>query len=180
MTDTPIVAARRTRLKDWIDDKFGGVLASFIAQTKINQGELSALLKDKSFGEKKAGKLEKQARMPAGYLVNPLAEAPEASATPLFTKERRADDGMKALQIGLESLLVAVLQKTPGAAGVFLEDVDAVARREKFSLEQGTLGSLVEIARGVHSEEEAAARARRRGGSAGRTKRGNQGQGRVP
>jgi len=180
MTDTPIVAARRARLKAWIDDKFGGVLASFIAQTKINQGELSALLKDKSFGEKKAAKLEKQARMPPGYLVQPLTDAQPSTPTQIFTSERRANDNLLALQIGLESLLVAVLQRTPGSAGVFLEDAEGVAKREKFSLERGTLGSLVDIARGVHSEEEAAARVRRRGGSAARTKRGSQGQDKEP
>jgi len=43
---------------------------SFIDKTGINQGELSALLKNKSFGEKKARKLETDAGMPAYWLDN--------------------------------------------------------------------------------------------------------------
>lgn len=67
-TDTPVVACRRRRLGEWIDTHFGGVQAEFVAATGINQGELSGLLRTKSFGEKKARSLECQAKMPAGYL----------------------------------------------------------------------------------------------------------------
>lgn len=65
------IAARRARLRAWIDEHFGGVQQDFVAAVGINQGELSGLLRDKSFGEKKARKLELAARMPAGYLVTP-------------------------------------------------------------------------------------------------------------
>lgn len=67
-TDTPVVATRRRRLKQWIDENHGGSQASFVLATGINQGELSLLLKDKSFGEKKAAAIEASARMPPGYL----------------------------------------------------------------------------------------------------------------
>jgi hypothetical protein len=64
---------RRVQLKRWIDELFEGSQAAFIAstndgKTQINQGELSGLLKEKSFGEKRARRLELQAGMPAGYL----------------------------------------------------------------------------------------------------------------
>jgi hypothetical protein len=64
---------RRLQLKRWIDDLFEGSQAAFIASTndgtsQVNQGELSGLLKAKSFGEKRARRLEQQAGMPDGYL----------------------------------------------------------------------------------------------------------------
>jgi len=67
-TNTEVVARRRRKLKAWIDEKFKGVQASFVERTGINQGELSGLLKEKSFGEKKARALERQAGMPQYWL----------------------------------------------------------------------------------------------------------------
>lgn len=62
------VAIRRRKLREWIDTHHAGVQASFVAKTEINQGELSGLLKNKSFGEKRARAIEKLAGMPPGYL----------------------------------------------------------------------------------------------------------------
>ncbi len=45
---------RRRNLRQWIADKYGGQQTRFAEAIAINQGELSALLKNKSFGEKKA------------------------------------------------------------------------------------------------------------------------------
>lgn len=67
-TDTAAVALRRRRLKQWIDERYKGVQAAFVADSGINQGEVSGLLKNKSFGEKRAASLEAAAGMPAGYL----------------------------------------------------------------------------------------------------------------
>lgn len=72
-TEDPVVANRRSRLKLWIDTNCAGSQKLFIASTndgdkQINQGELSGLLRSKSFGEKRARALERQARMPVGYL----------------------------------------------------------------------------------------------------------------
>lgn len=77
--DSPIVAARRQRLKGWIDQHFAGEQARFLAHlpeaTRVNQGLLSGLLGGgKSFGEKQADKLEKLYGMPEGYLVKALDE----------------------------------------------------------------------------------------------------------
>ena len=79
MTDikNPAAYNRRLQLRKWIDDRFGGVQAAFIASTndgdkQLNQGELSGLLGQKSFGEKKARSLELQAGMPKGYLDQSL------------------------------------------------------------------------------------------------------------
>ena len=63
-----IVTIRRQRLQQIIDEMFGGSQAKFIEKTEINQGELSGLLKQKSFGEKKARKIEQQIGLAAGYL----------------------------------------------------------------------------------------------------------------
>lgn len=108
--------------------------------------------------------------------VLPAALGGPAPAAParIFTKERRASDDILAIQIGLESLLMAVLQRVPGAAGAFLADAKKVADGHGFSMNAGHLGQLADIAREVHSEEEAAARVRQRAGSVARTRRGNQ------
>jgi len=63
-----VVKVRRERLWEWIEDKYKGIQAGFVEDTGINQGELSALLKDKSFGERKARNIEKMAGMPDGWL----------------------------------------------------------------------------------------------------------------
>jgi SOS-response transcriptional repressor LexA len=62
------VQKRRSRLRGWIDLKCEGSQARFVEVTGINQGELSGLLKTKSFGEKKARTLEIHAGMPPMYL----------------------------------------------------------------------------------------------------------------
>ncbi|MBU2049658.1 MAG: helix-turn-helix transcriptional regulator [Gammaproteobacteria bacterium] len=67
-SDSPLVSRRRARLQQWINERHGGSQASFVAATQINQGELSGLLKKKSFGEKRASSLEQQAGMPPGFL----------------------------------------------------------------------------------------------------------------
>ena len=59
---------RRRNLRQWIADKYGGQQTRFAEAIAINQGELSALLKNKSFGEKKARKIEQAAQMPAMWL----------------------------------------------------------------------------------------------------------------
>lgn len=63
-----IVSRRRLNLEQWIKEHCKGVKANFVELTGINQGELSSLLKDKSFGEKKARKIEAEAGMPFGWL----------------------------------------------------------------------------------------------------------------
>ena len=62
------VTLRRHNLRQWIARLHGGQQAAFAASAAINQGELSALLKNKSFGEKKARKIEQDAGMPAMWL----------------------------------------------------------------------------------------------------------------
>ncbi len=66
---------RRMNLKKWIDDHHEGKQAALIEKTGINQGELSGLLKNKSFGEKKARSLEALAGMPSMWLDTPQTPA---------------------------------------------------------------------------------------------------------
>lgn len=85
----PAAENRRRQLRRWIDTRFGGVQAEFIKSTndgdsQINQGELSGLLGTKSFGERRARNLEKQAKMPAGY----LDEAPSQPGAPQLATEQ--------------------------------------------------------------------------------------------
>jgi len=72
--DNPIVAARRERLQAWIDEHYHGSQAAFAAAAAVNQGELSGLLRTKSFGEKRAASLEAAAGMPVGFLIAPNIE----------------------------------------------------------------------------------------------------------
>ena len=63
-----ITELRRANLRQWIDERCGGRQALFAQSAAVNPGELSALLKNKSFGEKKARKIEQAAAMPAMWL----------------------------------------------------------------------------------------------------------------
>ena len=63
-----ITELRRANLRQWIDERCGGRQALFAQTAVVNPGELSALLKNKSFGEKKARKIEQAAAMPAMWL----------------------------------------------------------------------------------------------------------------
>ena len=73
------VSARRKMLSIWIKEYFG-TQAAFAAAYEINQGELSGLLKTKSFGSKRARAIEAIAKMPHKYLeggtpANPCNDA---------------------------------------------------------------------------------------------------------
>ena len=94
--DDPAIANRRARLREWIDTHFGGSLTLFIASTnngekQMNQGELSALLRNKTFGERRARSLELMAHMPPRYL-----EGPANSAQATQTQAHLARDTPKA------------------------------------------------------------------------------------
>jgi phage repressor protein C with HTH and peptisase S24 domain len=92
MTPEPTsVTTRRQQLQLWIDERFGGVQSAFLEDVAArtgkppNQGEMSGLLSGKkSFGEKKARKLEFQAGMPDGYLDarNEVAQPAPAGSAP--------------------------------------------------------------------------------------------------
>lgn len=62
-----IVDIRRARLAQLIRDRYESQ-ADFVSKTGYNQGEVSALLKNKSFGEKKARKIEADCGLPPGWL----------------------------------------------------------------------------------------------------------------
>ena len=59
---------RRHNLRQLIADRYGDSQARFIDETGENQGEISGLLRTKSFGEKKARNLEKKVGLPVGWL----------------------------------------------------------------------------------------------------------------
>ena len=71
-----ITELRRANLRQWIDERCGGRQALFAQAAAVNPGELSALLKNKSFGEKKARKIEQAAAMPAMWLDTVHAPSP--------------------------------------------------------------------------------------------------------
>ena len=83
-----ITDLRRLNLRQWIADKYGGQQSRFAEAASVNQGELSSLLKNKSFGEKKARKIEQAASMPDMWLDTPH-DTGRAGTGPNNPKESR-------------------------------------------------------------------------------------------
>lgn len=118
-TDTPAVATRRRRLRQWIDERHEGSQAAFATAANINAGELSLLLKDKSFGEKRAATIEKQAGMPEGFLSGNEVPVPVVAGTAIAT------DYVRVEQIDAEAQM--------GAVGRLNEDFPEVIRAMDFA-----------------------------------------------
>lgn len=137
--DTPLVAARRTRLREWIDTQFDGSQTAFIARTKLNQGMLSALLKPdgKSFGEKAAANLESIAGMPAGYLVkslDPVADPSQAGGLDLVTLQAALVAVKKAIRAA--DVEVDLYSTAPLIAFAYREAADLPANATKARLKE--------------------------------------------
>lgn len=58
------VEVRRQRLKALVNERYRGIQANMVRDTGINAGELSGLMRNKHFGEKKARALERQLGLP--------------------------------------------------------------------------------------------------------------------
>ncbi len=72
---------RRARLAQLIRDHYESQ-ADFVFRTGINQGEVSSLLKNKSFGEKKARKIEVDSGLPNMWLDTPIQSPVTDAITP--------------------------------------------------------------------------------------------------
>jgi hypothetical protein len=95
-----IQSIRRARLAQLIADKYHGSQAAFVDATNANQGEVSALLKSKSFGEKKARKIEGECGVPAGWLDTPLDGETEKPLVHLVAVPKSTDrDRAFALEV---------------------------------------------------------------------------------
>lgn len=77
MAESDIQTTRRERLRQLIEDRFGGRQSALVEEIGINQGELSGLLKTKSFGEKKARSLEEQLKLPSKWLDQRITVVPD-------------------------------------------------------------------------------------------------------
>ena len=51
-----IIAIRRERLRQIVESRYKGVQANKVRDTGLNASELSSLMKDRFFGEKKRGR----------------------------------------------------------------------------------------------------------------------------
>ena len=103
-SDDPAIANRRARLRQWIDTHFGGSHTLFLASTnngekQMNQGELSALLRNKTFGERRARSLEAMAHMPPRYLDSPIDGEALAHSQATMARDQRRNDPFAAAQI---------------------------------------------------------------------------------
>lgn len=141
LPDDPAIANRRARLREWIDTHFGGSMTLFIASTnngekQMNQGELSALLRNKTFGERRARSLEAMAHMPPRYLEGPAATAGDdtphrvsepAKATPFSKANDRAPKAPMGWPFSKVSLArIVELKKQLGArnGAAAMQDID--------------------------------------------------------
>lgn len=127
----PAAENRRRQLRRWIDKHFGGSQSEFIASTndgekQINQGELSGLLKNKAFGEKRARRLEAQAHMPPFYLEqdndNPFEHKATEQADVHATKARPT--GWPFTRVTLRRLLELKQALGPHKGVEALHDID--------------------------------------------------------
>lgn len=87
-------ATRRAKLRTWIDLHCHGTQSEFLTSCarngyELSQSELSGLLRQKSFGEKKARAIEKGAGMPPRYLDTPEGFVP-APAEPAKVEVRES------------------------------------------------------------------------------------------
>lgn len=152
MEDTPKVAARRRRLAEWIEANYepGRQQAAFVEATGIAQSEVSQLLKDKSFAEKKAESIEKAAGMPPGYLVDPLRklERPKDGSVDADIYDLKGD--VQFLRAVLNAALIALSKSTPDVAGALRKALAATPgnqhgyAREAFDLVCETQSELIE------------------------------------
>ena len=142
--------ARRRRLAEWIKTHFDGKQSAFIAKTGINQGELSGLLKAKSFAENKAIAIEKGAGMPDGYLRNPTYDAGVSGDHYVVAPAVHADGDVLALQMAFQSLITALQMSAPIAARDFAVQLRDQAEKNRFSVDRGLLAALLRIAEKGH------------------------------
>lgn len=110
--ESDVVNTRRDNLRTWISTRYGASQTRFIEACAergidVNQGELSGLLKTKSFGEKKARKLERDCGMPHMYLDgihNGTSAAQEPPAAPYTLPQVQHDEWTAAAVTIMKSL----------------------------------------------------------------------------
>ena len=86
------------------------------------------------------------------------------------TKERRANDDLIAIRLGVRALVMTVLSRLPGTAEPFSDLLKMSADEMDFLDDAGFVASLLGIAREAHGAEEAVNQALRRARSGARTK----------
>lgn len=131
------VLNRRRQLRRWIDEHFDGSQTAFVASTadgekQINQGELSGLLKEKSFGEKRARSLEAQAGMPPGYLDS--SDSSEGNAPTHVSEPKSSAGNVVAVQamkwpfhnVTYQRLMTLKAALGPRVGHEALRDIDAL------------------------------------------------------
>jgi hypothetical protein len=92
----------RLRLAELIQSERYGSQSAFVERTGENQGEISALLKDKSFGEKKARKIDGKCGLPEGWLDQSegvAAASPPAPKVAVVNDNPRRDDADEIAQL---------------------------------------------------------------------------------
>ena len=125
----PAAENRRLQLRRWIDANFGGSQSAFIASTndgekQVNQGELSGLLGSKSFGEKRARNLEKQAGMPTHYLEQTPGAFPKITEHQGNEPRQSAVTGWPFARVPLSRLIALKRNLGPHKGVEAMHDLD--------------------------------------------------------
>jgi len=142
---------RRARLAQLIEEQYGGSQTKFVEKTGENQSEISGLLRTKSFGERKARKLEERAGVECGWL--------DMSATPSPQEGSRNDTPVhyipkaKPVEHSVKRGYVAAQEEPEWMALVYLtqRELDLISR---FRLASEFSKSLIETAAETASKEE--------------------------
>lgn len=120
---------RRARLAQLIEQKYGSQ-AIFVAATDESQSEVSGLLKEKSFGEKKARKIEVKCGLPIGWLDDPSMITPS-------TEHIRAEvskDVLVAEQLSrILSTFLTADDEVRSQILSFIDAIDVIAERSSGS-----------------------------------------------
>lgn len=120
-----VVATRRARLRQVLNDRFDGKQTKFVEKTGINAGELSGLLRTRFFGEKKARTLEGQLGLPNGWLDG--ADENEAVVAEFAQAYRHATPkGREFLKIAIGAARAAYMQNISASVHLsIVKDEDA-------------------------------------------------------
>jgi len=109
----------------------------------------------------------------AYFLDSQVSDADsDAEVVPIFSRERREDDNVQALQIAVRVLASVLLPKSQDTATEFLSGLTALCAEKHFSPDHYLLGQLSDIAEQVQSDAAKATREQQRARSVRRKKPG--------
>lgn len=122
---------RRTRLREWISGRFPTVSA-FAAHYGLNQSDISALLRNKSFGSRRARALERKVGMPSRYLEMEESDPARTGTQVLWPFEHSTYGDFQSLSPGKRRELdIRIAEFIAGAKQLKSESVPKKATKSR-------------------------------------------------